>query len=84
MLATVYLLQKLRRNLHGLPVGPLGLSWDLAADPSCAAGERVAAGVDLHRQAVAALADLGGILGWSVRCHRGMTAEQAKQGLDAF
>ena len=84
MLATVYLLQKLRLNLLGLPVGPLDLSWDLAADPSCAAGEGVAAGVDLHLQAVAALADLGGILGWSVRCHRGMTAEQAKQGLDAF
>jgi len=34
------------------------------------AGERVATGVDLHLQAVAALADHGGILGWSVRFHR--------------
>ena len=48
MLATVDLLQELRLNLLGFPVGPLGLSRDLAADPSFAAGERVAAGVDLH------------------------------------
>jgi hypothetical protein len=35
----------------------------LAADPAFAAGERVAAGVHLHLQAVTALADHGGILG---------------------
>jgi len=34
------------------------------ADPSFAASERIAAGVDLHLQAVAALSDHGGILGW--------------------
>jgi hypothetical protein len=47
---------------------------DLTADPSFAAGELVAAGVDLHLEAVAALADDGGVLGWSVRCRR-MTME---------
>src|SRR5215211_6701216 len=70
MLATVHLLQEFGLDLLGFPVGPLGLSRDLAADPSFAAGERVAAGVDLHLQAVAALADHGSIPGWSVRCHR--------------
>src|SRR5918995_6798725 len=70
VLATVRLLQEFRLDLLGVPVGPLGLSRDLAADPSFAAGEWVAAGVDLHLQAVAALADHGSILGWSVRCHR--------------
>jgi hypothetical protein len=70
VLATVDLLQELRLDLLGFSVGPLGLSRYLAADPSFAAGERVAAGVDLHLQAVAALADHSGILGWSVRCHR--------------
>jgi hypothetical protein len=70
VLATVHLLQELRLDLLGFPVGPLGLSRDLAADLSFVAGERVATGVDLHLQAVAALADHGGILGWSVRFHR--------------
>jgi hypothetical protein len=63
MLATVYLLKEFRLNLLGFPVGPLGLSRDLTADPPCAAGERIAAGVHLHLQAVTALADHGGILG---------------------
>ena len=44
VLATVDLLQELRLDLLGFPVGPLGLSRDLAADPSYAAGKRVAAG----------------------------------------
>jgi hypothetical protein len=70
MLATVNLLQEFRLNLLGFPVGPPGLSRDLAADPAFAAGEGVATGLDLHLQAVTALADHGGILGWSVRCHR--------------
>jgi hypothetical protein len=70
MLATVHLFQELGLNLLGFAVGPLGLSRDLAADPPFAAGERVATGVDLHLQAVAALADHGGILAWSVQCHR--------------
>jgi prevent-host-death family protein len=34
VLATVHLLQELRLDLLGFPVGPLGLSRDLAADPS--------------------------------------------------
>jgi hypothetical protein len=72
VLATVHLLQELRLDLLGFPVGPLGLSRDLAADPSFAADERVAASVDLHLQAVAALADHGSILGSSVR----FTAEE--------
>jgi hypothetical protein len=54
-LATVHLLQEFRLNLLGFPVGPLGLSRDLAADPAFAAGERIATGVDLHLQAVTAL-----------------------------
>jgi len=81
-LATVHLLQELRLDLLGFPVGPLGLSRDLAADLSFVAGERVATGVDLHLQAVAALADHGGILGLvspvsPKKNDRGMTAEQA-------
>ena len=76
MLATVDLLQELRFDLLGLAVRLLGLSRDLAADPSFATGELVAAGVDLHLQAVAALADHGSILSWSVRFHhRRMTTE---------
>jgi hypothetical protein len=62
-LATVDLFQEFGLELLGLAVGPLGLPGDLAADPAFAAGERVAAGVDLDLQAVAALADHGGILG---------------------
>ncbi|MFL5879523.1 MAG: hypothetical protein ACJ782_05405 [Actinomycetota bacterium] len=72
MLATVHLLQELRLDLLGFPVGPLGLSRDLAADPLFAADEGVAAGVDLHLQAVAALADHGGILAGQ----SGVTAEE--------
>ena len=86
MLAMVDLLEELGLNLLGFAIGPLGLPGDLAADPSFAAGERVAAGVDLHLQAVAALPDHGGILSLVSPLSRqkndqGMTAEQAKQGL---
>ena len=70
MLTTVHLLEELRLNLLSFAVGPLGLSGDLAADSAFAAGEGVAAGVDLHLQAVTALADHGGILGRSVPSHR--------------
>ena len=56
MLATVHLLQEFGLDFLGLAVGLLGVSRDLAADPSFVAGERVAAGVDRHLQAVAALA----------------------------
>jgi hypothetical protein len=53
LLAPVDLLQQLRFDLLGLAVRCLGLAGDLAADPAFAAGERVAAGVDLHLQAAA-------------------------------
>jgi hypothetical protein len=52
-----------RPRSSGVPVGPLGLSRDPAADPPFAAGERVATGVDLHLQAVAALKDW-----WPLSC----------------
>jgi hypothetical protein len=41
----------------GLAPGRLGLAADLAAEPSLAAGEGVAAGAHLHLQAAAALPD---------------------------
>jgi hypothetical protein len=63
VLATVHLLQKVGLDLLGVPVGPLGLSRDPAADPPFAAGERVATGVDRHLQAVAALKDW-----WPLTC----------------
>jgi hypothetical protein len=63
MLAAVDLLKKFCLHLLGLTIGLLGLPGNLSADPSFAAGERVAAGVDLHLQAVSSLADHGGILG---------------------
>jgi hypothetical protein len=59
LLASVDLLKQFRLDLLGLPVRGLGLAGDLAADPALAAGERVATGVDLHLQAVTALADHG-------------------------
>jgi hypothetical protein len=62
--AAVDLLQQLGLDLLGLAVGRLGLPGYLAADPALAAGERVAAGVDLHLQAgtVTALTDHGASL----------------------
>src|SRR6266540_5289368 len=57
VLAAVDLLKQLRFHLLGLAVGCFGLAGDLAADPAFAAGEGVAAGVDLHLQAAAPLPD---------------------------
>ncbi len=61
MLAPVDLLKELRLDLLGLAVGLLGLAGNLAAEPALAAGEQVAAGVDLHLQAVAPLPDHPGL-----------------------
>ena len=84
VLATVHLLQELGLDLLGVSVGPLGLSRDLAADPSLATGERVAAGV---RPAPAGRFGACGSRRhpWLVspvssqKNDQGMTAEQAKQ-----
>jgi hypothetical protein len=57
LLAPVDLLQQLCLDLLGLAVRGPGLAGDLPADPALAAGEGVAAGVDLHLQAAAALPD---------------------------
>jgi hypothetical protein len=59
------LLQEPGLDLLGLTHGGLGLAGDLLADVSLAAGERVAAGVHLDLEAVAALADHGCFLCWS-------------------
>jgi hypothetical protein len=85
LLAAVDLLQQLGLDLLGLPVGRLGLPWNLAADPALAAGEGVAAGVDLHLQAAAALPDhAASVPPWSVllrqKKDKGLPAEQARQG----
>jgi hypothetical protein len=57
VLAAVDLLQELRLHFLGLTLRLLRLAADPAADPPFAAGEGVAAGVDLPLQAAAALPD---------------------------
>ncbi len=57
MLAGDDLLHEPGLDLLGLVHRGLGLAGDLLADVALAAGERVAAGVDLDLEAVAALAD---------------------------
>jgi hypothetical protein len=59
------LLQQPGLDLLGLAHGGLGLAGDLLAHIPLAAGEGVAAGVDLDLEAVAALADHGRFLCWS-------------------
>jgi hypothetical protein len=59
------LLQEPGLDLLGPAHGGFGLAGHLLADVALAAGERVAAGVDLDLEAVAALADHGCFLCWS-------------------
>jgi hypothetical protein len=88
LLAPVELLQELRFDLLGLAVGRLGLPADLAAEPSLAAGEGVAAGEHLDLQAAAALPDHPAS---NLGCHSilgqkndiGMTSGQARQVVQA-
>jgi hypothetical protein len=75
--------QQLGLNLPCLLHGGPALAGDLAADPTLAASEGVAAGVDLDLEAVAvlALSDHSGPSGHALSDSEGMTGEQAIQVL---
>jgi hypothetical protein len=82
------LLQQPGLDLLGLAHRGLGLAGDLLADVALAAGEGVAAGVDLDLEAVASLADHGPSVllrhaFWQQKNDEGMTTEQAKQSVQA-
>jgi hypothetical protein len=79
VLACADLREELGLDLLGLAHRGLGLAGNLLAHIALAANERVAAGVDLDLEAVAALADHGCFLCWSCPSGARMTAEQAKQ-----
>jgi hypothetical protein len=81
--ASADLLQQPSLDLLGLAHGGLGLAGDLLADVALAAGERVAAGVDLDLEAGASLAGHGPFdllchVFWQQKNDEGMTTEQSK------